>query len=301
MEQARRLAIWGAISVVLGLSSVPAQAAPTVPITMYRGEWSPSGKYLPGTVVTYNGGSWLCVSRCSGQTPGQDQTKWISLGGGSSQQASGGIKVYDAKGQFLGYSVSPDLYGGLIYDSRLGLNYRAWGPTYDQENNLDIAHARIISNIAVTRYYATEDCSEGPLIDGPLPLQASNFLTPVKDQYGYLTPGEYHTGTSVVRSLIEYVANCTDGEWYQASPAATKQCVKPGQLITSFSETPVENLSGPTTACQEHGLTPPCYSCFSQTARVFINGAGLQKTQFTPVTLPFTLPIALPLRYEAPK
>lgn len=42
MKRMNLLAICGAISVVLGLFSVPVQAAPTVPITMYRGEWSAS-------------------------------------------------------------------------------------------------------------------------------------------------------------------------------------------------------------------------------------------------------------------
>lgn len=221
--------------------------------------------------------------------------------------AGGGVKVFDANGQYLGLYLDFDRYtgeyrvlvpslgkvadliqpmdsNGLIPPDQLNLGGEDFSDYFRTNNN---GH-----DYTVRLHYTTTNCTGSPYFTIENSDRATNWLGTNGSQYGYLSISSI-VSLAQIKSVKQLTAQCSPGpSFIQAAPPTIDEC------RTNF--TAAYNYSSPWVgdACTNNGLTSPCYQCVSYTpVRVY----GYQASYtFNPVTLPFSLPIALPLRYVAP-
>lgn len=218
--------------------------------------------------------------------------------------ASGGIKVYDANNQYLGFSMGIQHYFiptlNTYYSLFFGISVSDGYPDY---NNLAVL-ARDVSDLIHPpsyRYFTSTDCTTGgtgSYTDGEVPVPNSLVRDGggLNDQLGLINATSVAT-TSINSELALADTSCpgSEGEWVQnlinPNPAPGPiVCLPIPREITTFRPQLYPD------ECTTHGLNYPCYQCGARDT-VQPRG-GLARVTFTPVTLPFTLPVALPLRYE---
>lgn len=233
--------------------------------------------------------------------------------------SGGGIKVYDANNQSLGYAV-----GGYVpFSTYIDLDSQPAGPTVvisKEEKLLSFAgntispnFTKIVNknepppfdnssgNAGVLNYYKTNNCS-GPVANFRISDVFLSMIGLSNDVTGFITSLNEFDG-SEIKSAEIYQSECTPGQYYQTPPTITKSCVSSFSTDTDgkrylalvYSRQKSDFEYPP--VCSQNSLTSPCYACTSQQGYIPSNGR-MSEYGFTPVTLPFTLPVALPLRYE---
>jgi len=245
-----------------------------------------------------------------------------SVFGGQQGPTGGGVKVFDANGQFIGYPVgyryndefsaysSPFNQDFLI--PQLGAIAQIVQMTMDPTNPAYGPYVRDKLTIygdfsgmfglspfgGISGYYQSNDCS------GPQLQLSSSYVEPIQrigylgPQYGYLT--ESLTGlASTIHSMkvksfqITAPGNIGSSVTVQILPTTNESCSSgPTNYITC--QRPGSDF------CSKNSLTDPCYVCSRQQLKFPNSSSSVSTYQFHQVTLPFTLPIALPLRYVAP-
>ena len=82
LTRTRAVTRWRAIllaALVSAAINVPAKAASFVGITDFRGAWASTASYATGTIVTYNGASYICVVANRSVIPNGSATDWALL------------------------------------------------------------------------------------------------------------------------------------------------------------------------------------------------------------------------------
>lgn len=225
--------------------------------------------------------------------------------------SSGGIKVYDANNQFLGYAVGgyiPSQWDSSWDDESIGgptflptgfsrLVYLYGDSIYPSFSSLmDQAQIDDYSYPQVLALYKSQNCS-GPISSNKAPSQLLSVIGTYNNQNGYITESKSYPGSSIHSVKINQ-SQCVSGQFYQNKPAMAEACetsVFPG-INVNYSEQRFDGFFG-SGGCSSHSLSSPCYECLSGQI-VYDPNRTFADYNFTPVTLPFTLPVALPLRYE---
>lgn len=307
------------------------------PISKYMGEWNQSSKYKPGQVVTYSQASWLCISKqCLGVQPGTKPDAWITLGsngqgvpgpqgpkGDTGPQgpqgpagSGGGIRVYDANNQFLGYRLDSgnknyrDLAEILVgVENKIATIHQGWDSVAGRSKVFEAD----IRSIFDDELFLTNDLGSDAGALGPFPnstcsgapavpissAEISNTIGKYRNQFGFITLTSIYSSKDMGSFLVNsYECNMgsASGIVVQNKPILTKSaCITlPPNSPRRVSYVRVREIND---ICPP-GFSLPCYECNK-------NEQGLYESQpyaafnFTPMNLPFTLPIALPLRYEA--
>lgn len=296
---------------VLALSALSTAHAVT-PISLYVGEWKQSGMYLPGQVVSYNNASWLCVKNCIRNTPGTTPGTWITLG---SNGPGGGIKVYDANNQYLGYAVG----GYYVPLSILDYEHPTGGPSVllTGTNKLTLFNSGVISpdfspifdlsplpppdasrngapNYGRLAEYSSNNCS-GPKAVYPISDSYLSMIGIYQGQPGFITKTNTFLASNI-KSMSVYQSQCTPGQFYQDVPPIALSCSSSFPVVVSGSQFRLDVES-----CIWNSLRMPCYECTYAEIPAPQQDIEYAEYAFHPVTLPFTLPVALPLRYEVAK
>jgi hypothetical protein len=213
--------------------------------------------------------------------------------------ASGGIKVYDANNQFLGYSVGQN----AVYVSSLDtfLEFR-WSinddgyPDYSALNVRTFFNAYYLINPPSYQYFTSTDCSSGGANHNdpvPYPWTLSRYGDNQTDPLGNVAIHRISKG--LIRSelnLPEAYCPGNEGDWVQNLISTPF----PNPSVCLPIPRQIRGWTGHLNECSSHGLNFPCYRCGAMVTKEA--PSGLASFTFTPVTLPFTLPVTLPLRYE---
>ena len=305
----------------------PTQA--DVSITKYTGTWSPSYKYKKGMVVSFENKSWLAVVKSLGVTPGSDQNVWVTLGGNAQGPkgdtgpqgpkgdtgaqgpqgatgpqgpagpigatgpagSAGGIKVYDADGQYLG------VLGGGNDQQVLVSSVGKFAAFKNQTTEAGVPtgfsslpdYSYLLTGTPDHRYWKTNNCT-GQLFTS---LNYGNaFNSNYVSMNGSVTGQYTKTGEATaaeIRSFKVMQAQCTAGQYYQTQPATVETCVVP--------DTPYSTVTNETSTCASSGLSSPCYRCSFRPATVY--PGTYVSASFTPLAIPITLPVKTPFRYVA--
>jgi hypothetical protein len=220
--------------------------------------------------------------------------------------ASGGIKVYDANNQYLGYSLNfgsrgDGEFGTLLlplsnyYADLVGTNpcggrtpTEAWIPgdcNYTANQALSALYALL---------YTGENCS-GTAVGYIQDSNRANQVLRLDDRYGRLQSGRIYPASDI-NSVKYRDYNCST----PSSPLSQNE--PPYQEVCSNNFPIDRGWAGQQTGdiCINNGLSSPCWHC-STGNTIYPPPANNFYTVYTleEVTLPFTLPVALPLRYEA--
>lgn len=299
------------LSHLLLAATMASSAHAATPISKYMGDWNQANKYRPGQVVTYSQATWLCIAKqCLGDQPGAKPDAWITLGsngqgvpgpqgpkGDTGPQgpqgpqgpagAGGGIKVYDANNQFLGYSINTgrNRYGIEAIIPQLN-KVSVFSIGEDSAVMQDFTGFFLPSDGSY-RYYRDAACN-GPAavenyqnLDYNPDANLGSYLGAYKNQQGYLTKTAKFLGGAVL-SVKYSTAECTPGVKYQTRPSYKQYCS--GTFPVKIIHVGLD-IDGSYT-CGESTVYPP------NPQMQFV------EYQFNPVTIPFSLPVALPLRYE---
>lgn len=104
----RRATLLSAIMLIGALAATTPAAANGVPITTFMGAWAATETYSPGEVVTYGGGSYLCLVSNEDVVPTTSATNWTVL-------AAPAPSVRDSKGQVVGaYLLAVEAINGEV-------------------------------------------------------------------------------------------------------------------------------------------------------------------------------------------
>lgn len=219
--------------------------------------------------------------------------------------ASGGIKVYDANGQYLGYSLDfgnrgDGEFGALLlplsnnYADLVGANpcggstpTEAWIPG---DCNYTANQARSAHH---STFYTGENCS-GTAVEYIQDSNRANRVLRLDARYGRLRPGQIYPASDINSvKYRDYICSNPSAPYSQNEPPYQELCSNTIPVNTSLA------VQGTGNNCINNGLSSPCWYCLTGQT-IYPPPANSFYTAYTleEVTLPFTLPVALPLRYE---
>lgn len=217
--------------------------------------------------------------------------------------AAGGVKVYDANGQFIGHPFSgyntflvPSLGRTLVIKAKEAfIPEQPFNPITINPYEAVLANDFSLSGSNQPVYYATVDCTGIGVNINYNSANVSTELGTLDGKIGFRSE-QAAIKASDIKSTNINSYNCTSGQYYQNEPPKTTSCDDPSPSFFRIHAGPASPES-----CSTNGLTAPCWFCSGPSTWRRATEGYYVSYKFNEVSLPFTLPIALPLRYEAPQ